>query len=240
MNGKRAVLGVAAVCAVALSANAAIGAGVAFAENNTAFTCAAVKAEEAEFADTDCTTGLGGEKLYGHVKINEGEETGLTLAATSAVTVTTTIAGGEVVVTAKSAECVGCMIHNHAGPLGAMDVTGTGRIRFDEVTTNAPTCTVTGGSWETEALEFTTPTANELTMKPIAGTTWAVIRFNAGCIWGANITLTGTAGADTKGALLDIDSVLGFKKVNAFLEGDLTMSGGITGLAQTPLALTPS
>lgn len=238
---RRGILEVAVVWAMALSAIAAADASAAPTESNTAFTCAPVTIGTGEFADPDCTTKIGIEKSWSHVEIPEGEETQLTVEGTNVQEIESGLFG--LIVNATEVECEGCMVHNHEEAGGAMDLTGTGRLRYTGATTNVGACVVTGGQFTTETLKFTTTTATNLLTEPAAGVTWAVIRFNAGCPIGAALTLTGKANASLKGAFFTFATGLNELKVGkttALLDGKGTMSAGPTGLTHHPLALTPS
>jgi hypothetical protein len=236
MIGRKSVLGILALCALAFSAFAAPNASA----EQRAFTCTKA-AKTKTFHDAHCLDSKTTPFEYGHELIAEGVETEIT--ATSAKTAAGTTAG-EVsklkgalsgVVTEVQCKTVHGIGHLKNGP---SSVSGTGILTYSECEVTLPAgkgCKVTGGKVETKNLAATTAgqAANQLLFKPNAGTEFASIPIEGCSIPALNNTfpVTGELTATTSGATtttkhetITTQNKLKFGGVKAGLEGAITIS----------------
>lgn len=246
MNKRIAVVGVMMVCVLAASGVMASGAAAAPTESNTVWTCTQVVG--GKFFNKYCDPGRPKEGTKEFALVVEKLSLWMRLRDLANSIFKTTIGGSEVVITSTGVECVECMIENHEETVEGktvMDAVGSGgHLRFTGVTINLPSCTVTGSEINTEALKLTTTTASTALFEPVTGSTVAVIHLNAGCAIGSSITVTGLAKASLTGAVATFKtgaSELKVGKQTATLEGEMEMSGGITGGSEfTPFVLQPA
>jgi len=235
MSKRIALVGLAALCAMAFSAVMAQG---AFAAGETAYTCIPGAGEH----NTDAHCDPGSTGTSGHVAITE--DTQLTLHGIGNSLLKTKIAGGKVTLTATGVECVECMAHNQEVG-GVMDVTGTGgHIRYTGVTISTAGCTVVNEEVNTEPLKVTTISANTAEVAPATeGNPEAKIHLNVGCTLGTEIIVTGHADGVATGATAKFATGAGELLVGeqeAKLEGEVTVEAGLTGGEHHPVALTAS
>jgi hypothetical protein len=215
--------------------------------SNTAFTC--VPSAGGGFHNAHCNNAQAQESgEWGHLVIPVNTPTQGTLTVLGFFHLESIVAGSEVLLTATGAECVECMVENHEETVEGktvMDVKGSGgHIRFTGVTTNLPSCTVTGGEFNTEPLKVTTTSATTTLVEPAAGTTIAAVHFNSGCAIGTTTTVTGVARSTSAGATSTFNTGANELKVGkqqAFLVGLVTTDAGVTGSGtMNPIARTNS
>lgn len=255
MSRRKVFVALAVLYAVAVNAVMASGASA----GSTAFTCVA-KSGGGAGLNEHCVPGSNATPGYETAAITVGENTQLTLGAVGNTELKTKIALAKVILTATGVECVGCMAENHQEPNGAMDVTGTGSIRYTGVKINVASCMV--GKVETiegkevvsefeevntEPLTFTTSAvggAVKLKISPEVGTAVAVVHLTptggGRCALGSEFTVTGSAFATTNGATAKFATGAGELAVGgqvAELAGEVTMSSGLTGGTHRPMTL---
>ena len=252
------IIGLAALCALAL---AAVGAATASAEvPTTAWTCVkgATGGQGKTFTDPDCITekaGGGGE--YGHQAIPANTSTQLTLKQIVPAKFTTVIAGASVTLEAAEIECMACMGENQEPTAGNMRVFGEGgTIVFKGVTVaSAPTkCKVSGtvtgvttaGSVETKPLKVETVATGEAKIYPASTAVEPPlaefkIEAQAGqtCIPASTVVVKGDANGTIKGAVLAINVPSSSKTLTvgvngAALSGEATVSVGNTPTEKEP------
>lgn len=233
--GRRSLIGIAVLCALAFSAFAAANASAA----QRAFTCSHTATG---FTDAHCLT--GGGAAFGHVTIPDNTTT--TITGTNEKTASNTTASttwklrGELVAVLTEVQCTGAHGHgtliNRAVP--ANHVEGEGTIEYTGCTVTAPAgkgCLVTGGTIITTQLSATTEgrAAGTLHFKPASGTVMAEVPIS-GCakeVPPANSYLvTGEFTAQVSGATITttiaqtrLDNELRFGGVKAGIEGALTV-----------------
>jgi hypothetical protein len=245
MIGRKSVIGLAVLCALAFSAIAATS---AFAAPGRAFECAP---GGTQFSDAHCKTAGSG---FGHVAIANGTATKIT--GTNAKTAGSTTAAevsklkGKIAGIATEVQCTGL---SGSGELtnAAGSVSGSGQITYTGCTVTAPAgrgCVVTGGEIKTKPLAATTAgltNNNELKFEPGPGETeFASIPIGS-CLENSppsgNYPVAGSLIATTTGATTTTthagitgQKTLTFGGNAAGLEGALTISmeGG------NPLVLT--
>ena len=245
MIGRRSVIGIAVLCALALCAFSATSAS-AF---ETAFTCAPNTTTGAEqFSDAHCVNGATGNVGFKHVEIAEGSTTNITGTNAKTASGTTaaataklegTLAGVETAIVCTTVANSGTVfLSNQKDAAGGMYVSGDGKVLFSGCTVTKPPsqgCVVTGGSITTNALTATTEgqAAKKVQFKPKSGTTFASIPIS-GCTTSAlnnTFPVTGSLIASASGATLTTthaeittQNTLKFGGNKAGLEGALTIS----------------
>jgi hypothetical protein len=250
MSRKMILVGLTALCALALSAVATAGAQAA---EQTAYTC--VEGGTKSFSDSHCKTPQTGGK-YGHVEIPAGTSTGLQLTAVSEPKLTAEVFGAELVLSAESISCEGCMAENVAGP--PMKVVGSGgKLHYAgvQVANDPENCTVVshpGGVphvVETRALKFETDTTNSVTISPVTPpilATFEIVTAEGSteeCPFVGTHTVEGDVTATAEGATLNPVPNFGETLVldeffPAALQGEATITAGTTGGTYHPAALT--
>jgi hypothetical protein len=248
------IIGLAALCTLALSAISASGASA----GATAFTCVKGGAEGTnKFSEEDCSTVSNPSGAWGHKAIEVGKTTVLSLTSLTNPTLEGKLFGANVTLEATSVECEGCSAENHLEG-GVMEVRGPaekmtgGKLRFSGVkVVGLPECTVfdprpipVEKQITTEALKFTTTVAGEARLEPVTGTTLAVFNITgATCpVAGSGITVTGKSLAKLTGAKLKVEVLkssleLQLEGEKAALKGEATVKGGAT-TPENPVALT--
>ena len=163
MGRRGAILGLALLCALALSAISASGALA----GATGFTC--VEGSGGANTNGDCEPGSTGK--FGHLEIVA--ETPATLTLNKLVNPVITLRRPnettlELAVTGF--ECVGCTAEN-VSVGGVMEAKGGGKLQFTGVTVPGfPACTVVGsatGVITTQPLQFKTTSPTEVTFEPV-------------------------------------------------------------------------
>lgn len=239
-------------CAMAVAAITAPGAAAetSVVTSNTGFTC--VEGAGAHNTNGDCELNSSGN--FGHVAIAEGVERGLKLKKLSNFQLTTKIGLATVVLDGTGAvECLNCMGHNTVGG-GKMFAFGeNGKLRFNGVTINTKNCAVAGGGVVvTEPMRFTTLSPTEVAFEPVPAAAGTVAEIELENKEGAcplvgtppvPIKVTGHADGKLSGAHLTFKTGAGELSVGtqtAKLEGEATVTAGVTGEEATPVALTAS
>jgi hypothetical protein len=235
MIGRKSVIGIAVLCALAVSAFAAASASA----EQRAYTCdssAAVK----EFKDAHCLTKVESGATVGHTLLPETSTaiTGTnanTTEETKAAAVSKLLGALSGVVTE-----VQCTTLGGTGSLtnAAASVSGTGTIEYTGCTVTKPAgkgCVVTGGAVTTKELSATTAgqAANKLKFTPKEGTEFATVPIEKCETASLNnkFPVTGSLIADTSGATtttthagVTTQNTLKFGGVKAGIEGALTIS----------------
>ncbi|MGB8500012.1 MAG: hypothetical protein WCD85_18685 [Pantoea agglomerans] len=259
MNRTITILGLAALCAVALGAVAAPGAQ---AENTTAFTCVE-GGGGLDFADAHCTEDVGeGNGEYGHVAIPAGEDTELTLSAVGEQRFTAIVAGAYVETAAEGLECVGCSLENvEEGEgmkvVGPAEGTEAGHLEYTNVVVAGSLgerCTVVSDPGEephvvtTEPLQFETTGTNSVVIAPASGEVLARFKIVTNpnehgkkCPLIGTYNLQGSVTATTEGATVRVEEELGDLFLNgsfpAAFDGEVTIEAGTEGERHHPLAV---
>jgi hypothetical protein len=252
------IIGVAVLCALALSAIAASGASA----GTTAFTCVETEKGKGEFVNEHCSATSPGEKNWKHVPITES--TGLTLNTIGTPPkLTGKLFGVEVELTSTGTKCVNCMAENKEVG-GVMEVTGTGgQITFEKVKVVGmeTKCVVVDAAEPAESeavitkpLKFTTTSSSGATLEPETGTLFAEFEIKARtgqtCNVQGLVKVTGTAPATLSGSTLTVkiekkSELLKANGEKASLTGEGTVLGGKTETPTEvknhhPVALTPT
>lgn len=213
----------------------AISLSVSKATGETLSTCVEA-AGTGEFGNAHCTTTATGGN-WKEVGAKEGEETQLTLAATSEIQeIKTKIGLATVTIKATGVECVECMGKNQELAGGAMDFTSSGgHLRFTGATISTPTCKVAGGAFNSEPLKFTSTMPDSLSVTEVGEAGWATINLEKSgteaCALGSGIHVTGHITVAANGSTLTAETgveelLVGTQK--ATFKGEWTMSGGLT------------
>ena len=180
MTGRRAVIGLTVLCALAFSAFSAASASAA---GTTAYTCVdgGTGGLGTRFSDPDCENAETGG-TYGHVAFASETTTDLQVVQTTNQVLKGTLAGVEVEleatgVTAKE----GSYVENTDHGTEPMDVSGEVTLEYTGVTVKkpllSPACAVEGGKVTTNPLKFTsvtgtTPKTTGIKFEPKEGTTF--------------------------------------------------------------------
>jgi hypothetical protein len=251
MMGRKSVIGLAVLCALAF---AAITAASASAAPGRAWTCKKVGPGN-PFNDEHCINGTGGE--YKHEEIPNGLPK-TTIVGTNAKTASGTTAAevsklkGHIAGIATEVQCTGVSgtgeLENSAG-----SVSGSGEITYSGCTVTLPAgreCVVTGGEVKTKPLAATTAgltNPNELEFKMAPGETeFATIPIK-GCkensppagsypVAGSLIATTSGATTTTVHNTITTQGNLTFGGNAAGLQGALTIS--MSGAGGNPIVLT--
>ncbi len=157
MNGRRALIGLMVLCALAFSAVAAASAS---AKGTTAFTCR----EGQGGANTDAHCDPGSTGTSGHVAIPAGTKTDIHVAATTSQTLTGTVAGNAITLVGSGVEVdpsSTSYLQNTDHGTSPMDVSGTVQLVYTgvEITAGAALkerCEIEGKRVTTESLAVTT------------------------------------------------------------------------------------
>jgi hypothetical protein len=236
------ITGLAALCALALSAVAASGASA----GTTAFTC--VAGQGAANTNADCQPGSTGTS--GHVGIAANTSTTLKLNKLTNPVLTGKLFGATAELSATGVECVSCHAENKEVG-GVMEFTGKGALTFTgvKVVGLESKCVVESAKPEdigTKPLKFTTVSSGGLTFEPETGTTLAEFQiFNVPgqtCTVQGLVKITGIAPVTLDGSKLkvNITKASGLLQANgekASLTGEGTIEAGPTA-AEHPVALT--
>jgi hypothetical protein len=241
------IIGLVALCALALSAFAASGASA----GTTAFTC--VKGGTG-FTEEHCKTkGAPGE--FGHVAITE--KTTLALTSLTNPVLTGKLFGATVELAATGVECIECTAENKEVG-GVMEVTGSGGyLTFTGVkvvgleTKCEARDTGKGEDVMTELLKFTTTSSAGATLEPVTGTILAefdiVAKPGQSCsVAGTGLKVTGKAATTVSGATLTVNVTkasgeLKLEGEPASMKGEATITAGKIGSGvHHPVALTPT
>jgi hypothetical protein len=205
MNGRKTVIGLAVLCALAISAFAASSASA-----NTAFLCSK-SAEVKDKVGAHCLD-IPGTKEWGHVKIEKNVKTTITgtNANTAEETKTArssklrgTAAGVETEVICTTVSGNGSMENKEEG--ATMWAEGTGTINYSGCSVSKPAgkgCVVTGGVVNTKELKATTKgLTNQLLFTPASGTEFASVTISSCSVAGLNNTfpVTGEIKGTTEG-----------------------------------------
>ncbi|HET7444456.1 MAG TPA: hypothetical protein VFJ57_07340 [Solirubrobacterales bacterium] len=233
MIGRKSVIGIAVLCALAPSAFAAASASA----EQRAVTCAP---EGSGFSDAHCTT-AGSPGTFSHVNIPNGEATAITGGNEKTASNTTAASVAKLKGALSGVETeVQCTTVGGSGELTntATSVSGSGTIEYTGCTVTKPAgkgCVVKGGAVTTEKLAATTvgQAANNVKFTPAGETNFAVIPIE-GCSIAAlnnNFPVTGSLVATATGATLSTthagvttQNTLKFGGVKAGLEGAITIS----------------
>lgn len=192
MTGRKAIVGLCLLCALAFSAIAAQSAAAA-SKGTTAFTCVKNAAPEDLRGEHCLTTGVAA-KEYGHVAIKENTTTEITGTNSKTKAETTastpgafhvTISGIEAEITATTVSGKGSMTNAKEGPGQGVEgehyVHGTGTLTFSGLEMpkptgggGVPTCKVNVTELTTKELKATTTgQGDNLKFEPASGTTFA-------------------------------------------------------------------
>lgn len=245
MNQRKTVLGLAAICALALSAFAVPSAFAA----EEAYECSD-EAAALDLSGAHCLEGATED--YGHVKITEPISIDLTNERTASGTTASAVSKLRGAVSGVLIE-IQCETVGGSGELenSAGAATGYGTIEYGGCRVTQPAgkgCEVTGGTVTTKTLEGTTTgqAAGKLLFSPAGeGTEIATLPFK-GCSIPAlnnNFPVTGSLVAETSGATtttthagVTTQNALKFGGVKAGIEGAITVTNSATANAIT---LTP-
>ncbi len=256
MGKRMAIVGLVALCAIALSAVAASG---AFA-GATAFTCVAGGgAGPNKFTDADCTTVNNTTGTFGHTAIAAGTPKKLKLKNLTNPVLEGKLFGASVKLEATGVECVFCEVENTTTSKGVMEVVGPATLLPGEtlqfsgvrVVGLEAKCEVTQpasfGAITTQRLKFATTSSSGLTLEPEFGTVLAefniVAKSGQTCnVAGSNIKVTGKVPGTLSGAKLTVNVTkasgeLQLEGEKASLKGEGTIEAG-TGETFHPAALT--
>ncbi len=249
MSRRMTIIGLAALCALALSAVAATGASA----GTTAFTCVSGGAAGPnKFTDEDCVTVNNTTGTFGHTAIPPNTLTTLKINKLTNPKLEGKLFGANVTLEGTGVECVGCSAENKEVG-GVMEVTGTGgTLTFTgvKVVGLEEKCEVVGTKVEditTKPLKFTTTVSTGATLEPETGTTLAEFSIKAKTgkecsVAGSNFKVTGKSAATLKGAKLTVNVTkesgeLKLEGEKAALKGEGTVVAGTGGVFH-PVALT--
>ena len=205
MTGRRSIVGLAALSALAICAFMAQSASAAFAPttNTTAFTCALEGGKE-DYADAHCDENVGAENgEYGHVAIASGEPTDITITNENTASNTTastpailhsTLAG--VSVTLEATEVHGEGYIENEGSGSERQVTGHATVKYTNIhVSGIPNCEVAKVTVEAKFEGVKQGGEMGLKFSPTEGTTFAEIPFSGeGCAFkGVTFNVKGSA-----------------------------------------------
>jgi hypothetical protein len=247
MTGRRAILGLCALCALLISAFAAQAASA-----QTAYECTAVSSG-ATFSDAHCTT-AGTGAGFKHVEITPGVSKAITLSnaktgpgTTSAepTLLSSTVSGVEVEIQATGVSGTGTMENKVSG--SEMFAEGSGTITYSGATVLKPAgkgCVVKNGGATTKALTASTKgLTNALKFAPTSGSTFVVFEIE-GCSIAAlngvyevtgNVTSSSITGTTTnfEAKQTKEQGTLKLRGQTASINGKVTISDANGGLALT-------
>jgi len=248
MIGRKSVIGIAVMCALALSAFAAASASA----EQRAYLCWTGAASR-DYTDAHCTNKVAPQSNYGHTLLG----TEVAIAATNGRTVEGTSASSPAklkgalsgVETELQCTTVGGM-----GELSnaAASVSGTGELNYTGCSVTKPAgkgCLVKESKVNTEKLAATTvgQAANRLKFTPAKETTFAKITIekcevaalnNTFPVTGSLVATTSGATTSTTHAAITEQNTLKFGGVKAGLEGTITIGNGTPVVDGTAISLT--
>jgi hypothetical protein len=242
MNGRKAAIGLAVLCALIVSAFAASSASA-----DTAYKCQEQVSSAFQWKDEHClneSTG-GNTGKFAHVVIvkntatpitgsNSKTEEGTTASSTAKLK---GVAGGvETEIQCTTVGGSGSMENKEEG--ATMWAQGTGEINYSGCSVTKPAgkgCVVNSGKVNTKTLAASTKgLTKQLKFEPASGTEFASITIESCSVSGLNKTfpVTGSLIADTSGATtssthaaITAQNTLKFAGQKAGLEGAITLSG---------------
>jgi hypothetical protein len=233
MIGRKSVVGIAVLCALALSAFVTANASA----EQRAWACSPSAAQK-PFTDAHCINAVPEQSKFGHVEIASPTSIEATNAATASNTTAAAVSKlkGALSGVVTEVQCTGL---TGTGSLtnAASSVTGTGVIEYTGCSVTAPAgkgCVVTGGKVTTKTLKGTTvgQAANKLKFEPNSGTEFATVPIESCSIGSLNnkFPVTGSVVADVNGATTSSteagvtgQNTLKFGGVNAGIEGAFTI-----------------
>lgn len=242
MRARKSMIGIMAVCALALSAFAAASAQAGV----TLDTCTTTgqTAGSEKFSDADCTT-TSKTGSFVHKEIPVNTATTLTAEAKSNQVLSSEIGGLiKITLTGKKVSVSSGSVSNTSVG-GVMGASGTATLTYEEVTSNIG-CTVsaddgTVGHVNTKPLKFTvTPNgamSGKVSFSPSSGSVFAVIHLS-GCLFAGNYNVEGSVFGTTSGAILKVTkatSSLTLEGEPAAYEGEATIKGNGTAISATEL-----
>jgi hypothetical protein len=205
MKKRMIILGLAALCALGLTA---ISASPAFA-GATAFAC--IEGAGEHNTNADCQPGSSGSA--GHLAIGPNVTAALKFNKLTNPILIGKLFGAEVELTATGFECIGCLAENKevAGVMEVVSVGGKLTLTGVKVVGLESKCEVVGTKSEditTKEVKFTTTVATGVTLEPVAGTTLAefniVSKPSQTCVVAGSLQVTGKGTASLSGAKLTI------------------------------------
>ncbi len=268
MNRRFTIIGVAVLCALALSAIAATGASA----GTTAFTCVNegpfVGANK--FTEEHCKTVNNTTGTWGHRTVAAGETTVITLTSLTNPKLEGKLFGANVTLEATGVECIECSFENREVEIAGvktMEVVGpaagdaAGHLTFTgvKVVGLEEKCEVVGTKAEdisTMPLKFTTTVSTGATLEPATGTILAEFGIKAKTgkecsVAGSGFKVTGSSKATLSGATLNVNVTkesgeLKLEGEKAALKGEATLKIGKPATVSEPNpvhrpgALTPT
>ena len=241
MSRRMTIIGLAALCALALSAISAAGASAGV----TATTCLSGASDGGGSTTTNVNCETGSTGTFG-MKTFTGS-TPLGLNTITPPVLTGKLFGATVELKATGVNCVGCKGENKEVG-GVMEVVGSGgSLEFVgvKVAGAESKCTVVGSATEkitTKALKFTTTSLAGATLEPVTETLLAQFNITGSecTVAGNNIKVTGKAAATLNGAKLTVNVTKASEELK--LEGEKASMTGVGTVknkaTNTALALT--
>lgn len=239
MNGRRAIVGLCMLCALALSAVAAQSAS-ALVKSTTMFTCTE-SAPTKTFGSGDCNT--AGTK-FGHVAVAQDLTTHVKFVNTNAQKFKSTVAGAAFTLESNGLTGTGSCFNRLSGNVHSIQCSEI-KLKYTGVTVSLPegnVCGVTSaagaGNIETTALKSTTVTEKMmLKLEPEVGTEFASWTWTgASCPFTGGVKVVGSIECEPSGAELVCthEAVTGQAKLRlgseagpkAGYEGRVTITGG--------------
>jgi hypothetical protein len=235
MTGRRAILGLSLVCALAF---AAFGAANASALGTTQFTCKP-GTTAAGFKDAHCTEAVPSSPAFVHEGIAENVDTAIlgtnlnTDGTRKSATLVSSSAGVAVEITCKIVKATGTA-RNIIDGAGVMQVHGTGvTVHYEECEVLKPAkgeCLIVGGKITTEPITSTTfenGAEEGVEFKPAGATPFVTITFEKckNAALNKAFPVQGSVKATASGATLDVTP--------ATSEKTLTFGGEVAKLTQT-------
>jgi hypothetical protein len=240
MTGRRSVIGIVVLCALALCAFGAASASAA----QRAFMCEAnTEAGKEQFSDAHCTKAESGSGGFKHVPIAEGfsaafvasnAKTAMETKAATPSKLRSVVSGIELELECTTVSGEGSLTNAESS------VSGTGTIGYKGCAVTKPAgkgCVVTEGGFTTTTLALTTvgQAANNVKLSPKSGTEIATVPIS-GCSIGAlnnKYPVTGSVTSTASGATLTSTE----KGVTE--QGTLTLGGQKAGLEGAVTVSTP-
>ena len=240
MTGRRSVVGIVVLCALALCAFGAANASAGGRE----YMCEENKLAGAEqFSDAHCTVEASGNGGFKHVEIPNGETQAYVVANANTAKGTTAptpaVLGTTVMGVAVEVECTkvageGSLTNSEKG------ASGTGTINYSGCAVTKPAgkgCVVTEGGFKTTLLAVTTEglAANEVQLGPKSGTEFTTIPISGCSTSGLNqkYVVTGKFVATAHGATLTT------AHENITKQGTLSFGGNKAGVSGAVTVSTP-
>jgi hypothetical protein len=238
MTGRRSIIGIAVLGALALCAFGAAGASA----TGRAFMCEGnTEAGKEQFSDAHCVVAAEGSGGFRHIPIvsvqayvaSNGKTASGTTAAQPAK-LKTTVAGVEVEVECTTVSGEGSLSNSETS------ASGTGSIKYSGCTVNKPAgkgCVVTGGSFATTTLALTTEgqTAGNIKVSPKSGTTFTTVPLSKCSIEALNneFVVTGSVVTTSKGATVTTT------EAGVTAQGTLKFGGNKAGIEGAETVSTP-